>query len=83
MPCAEGSGFAVSLVSDRGGRPTPTAAAVWFARHGAVAGVPFGGWREVSRNGGGRTVESGSFTLHVIQGPDRTWQVDSGSRCSG
>ena len=28
------------------------------------------------------TVRSGPVTLHVVQGPDRTWQVDSGSWCS-
>ena len=38
--CASGSAFALSLVSDRGGQPTPVAAAAWFARHGGVTGVP-------------------------------------------
>jgi len=79
--CANGSGFALSLVSDRGGQPTPAAAAAWFARHGGLTGIPAEGWRQVSRSGSGATVESGSVTLHVIQGPDRTWQVDSGNRC--
>jgi hypothetical protein len=37
-----GSAFALSLVSDRDGQPTPVAAAAWFARHGGVAGVPAG-----------------------------------------
>lgn len=44
-------------------------------------GIPAEGWRQVSRSGTGATVESGAVTLHVIQGPDRTWQVDSGNRC--
>src|SRR6478609_8194113 len=48
--CASGSAFALSLVSDRGGRPTPVAAAAWFARHGGVPGVPARGWREVGRD---------------------------------
>jgi hypothetical protein len=80
--CPSGSAFALSLVSDRGGQPAPVAAAAWFARHGGVAGVPARGWREASRHGRGATVRSGPVTLHVVQGPDRTWQVDSGSRCS-
>jgi hypothetical protein len=80
--CANGSAFALSLVSDRGGQPTPVAAAVWFAQHGGVAGVPARGWLEVGRHGRGATVQSGPVVLHVVQGPDRTWQVDSGSWCS-
>jgi hypothetical protein len=80
--CASGSAFALSLVSDRGGQPAPVAAAVWFARHGGVAGVPARGWRVAGRHGRGATVRSGPVTLHVVQGPDRTWQVDSGSWCS-
>jgi hypothetical protein len=39
------------------------------------------GWQQVSRGGSGATVESGAVTLHVIQGSDRTWQVDGGNRC--
>lgn len=80
--CAAGSAFALSLVSDRGGQPTPVAAAAWFARHGGVPGIPAAGWRETGRNASGATVQSGSVSLHVLQGPDQTWQVDSGSRCS-
>jgi hypothetical protein len=79
--CANESGFALSLVSESGGQPTPTAAAAWFARHGGLTGIPVEGWRQVSRSGSGATLESGAVTLHVIQGPDRTWQVDSGNRC--
>ena len=80
--CSSGSAFALSLVSDRGGQPTPVAAAAWFARHGGVAGVPVRGWREAGRHGRGATVRSGPVSLHAVQGPDRTWQVDSGSWCS-
>jgi hypothetical protein len=80
--CASGSAFTLSLVSDRGGQPTPVAAAAWFARHGGVAGVPARGWREAGRHGRGATLQSGPVTLHVVLGPDRTWQVDSGSWCS-
>jgi hypothetical protein len=80
--CTSRTGFALSLASDRGGQRTPIAAAVWFARHGGLTGIPAEGWRQVSRDGSGVTAESGLVTVHVIQGPDRTWQVDSGSRCS-
>ena len=80
--CASGSAFALSLVSDRGGQPAPVAAAAWFARHGGVAGVPARGWRQASRQGRDATVRSGPVTLRAVQGPDRTWQVDSGSWCS-
>ena len=80
--CPSGSAFALSLVSDRGGQPAPIAAAAWFARHGGVAGVPARGWRVAGRHGRGATVRSGPVTLHVVQGPDGTWQVDSGSWCS-
>jgi hypothetical protein len=80
--CSSGSAFALSLVSERGGQPTPVAAAAWFARRGGVAGVPARGWREADRHDRGATVRSGPVTLHVVQGPDRTWQVDSGSWCS-
>jgi hypothetical protein len=80
--CAAGSGFGLSLAAGVRGRPTPVAAAVWFARHGGgFAGMPAQGWREVSRTGRGATVSSGPVTLHVFQGPDRTWRVDSGYRC--
>jgi hypothetical protein len=80
--CTSGSAFALSLVSDRGGQPTPIAAAAWFARHGGMTGIPARGWRRASRNGDGAAVRSGPVTLHVVQGPDRTWQVDSGRRCT-
>ena len=55
----------------------PAAAAAWFARHGGLTGIPAQGWRQVSRSGSGATVESGAVTLHVTQGPDRTWQLEA------
>ena len=81
--CAAGTGFALSLVSNRHGQRTPLAAAIWFAAHGGgLPAIPHNGWQVTSRSGAGATVESGSVTVHVIQGPDKTWQVDSGERCS-
>src|SRR5689334_12193938 len=67
--CASGSAFELSLVSDRGGQPTPVAAAAWFARHGGLRNVPARGWREADRHGRDATVQSGPVTLHVVQGP--------------
>jgi hypothetical protein len=75
------SAFSLSLVSDRGGQPSPVAAAEWFAGHGGVAGVPRSGWHERGRDESGATVRSDDMTLHVVRGPDQTWQVDSGGRC--
>jgi hypothetical protein len=74
------STFALSLVSDRGGQATPVAAAAWFARHGAVS-VPVAGWHEVSHSNGAAVVASSQSTLHVVEGSDHTWQVDSGHDC--
>jgi Glyoxalase/Bleomycin resistance protein/Dioxygenase superfamily len=65
-----------------GRQPAPAAAAAHFARHGDVAGVPDRGWRQAGRHGRGATVRSGPVTLHVVQGLDQTWQVDSGNWCS-
>ncbi|HEY5202421.1 MAG TPA: hypothetical protein VIJ31_16095 [Acidothermaceae bacterium] len=72
------SGFALSLASDRGGQSSPIEAAVWFAQHGSVHGVPKTGWKEVSAGNAEATVQSRGVQLHVIEGPDHTWQVDSG-----
>jgi hypothetical protein len=72
------SGFALSLASDRGGQSSPINAAVWFAQHGSVQGIPKFGWQEVRTGGAEATVQSEGVQLHVIEGPDQTWQVDSG-----
>ena len=55
------------------------AAATWFAVHGGVAGVPRSGWHETDRDQNGATVTTDGATLHAMQGPDGTWQIDSGS----
>ena len=78
---ADCRGFSLSLVSDRGGQPTPVAAAVWFAAHGGVGDVPRSGWHEEGPDETGVVLRSGLATVHVIQGSDRTWQVDSGQSC--
>jgi len=72
------SGFALSLASDRGGQSSPINAAAWFAQHGSVQGIPKTGWKEVSTGNAEATVQSGGVQLHVLEGPDQTWQVDSG-----
>ena len=73
--------FQVSLVSDRNGQPTPLAAARWFGHHGRVPAVPESGWYQLSGSAGEAELASGSSRLHAVQGPDKTWQVDSGSPC--
>ena len=75
------SSFSLSLVSNTGGQPSPVAAAEWFARHGQLAGTPAGGWHVVSQGTAEASVQSGAVVLHVIEGPDQTWQVDSGQHC--
>jgi 2-keto-4-pentenoate hydratase len=68
-PVQEGAtcqGFSLSLASDHGGLPSPVAAAEWFAD---------------GHDGSGVILRSGNVTLHAVQGPDTTWQVDSGRRC--
>ena len=81
-PCTKGTAFALSLSSDRGGQASPVAAAIRFGRHGGVAGVHPHGWRMTSRGTREATVTSGSLVLHALQGPDGTWQIDSGYHCS-
>jgi preprotein translocase subunit SecD len=78
-PCSKS--FELSLVSDRNGQPTPEKAAEWFAAHGGIGDIPAAGWHTTSGSTGTATVQSGNSTLHVIQGPDQTWQVDSGHNC--
>ena len=81
--CATTSEFELSLVSDRHGRPAPLAAAAWFSGHSQGAGfpVPRRSWRLTGRDSGGVTLTSGIVTVHVVLGPDKTWQVDSGRAC--
>ena len=74
--CAD---FALSLASDRGGLPSPVAAAEHFVRDGGVLTGPAGGWVEVERSSAGASVRRGGTVLHVVRGPDGTWQVDSGT----
>ena len=74
------AGFALSA-ADHGGQPTPVAAAEWFAAHPNTATVPRTGWEEAGHDDTGVVLRSGDATLHVIQGTDRTWQVDSGRQC--
>ena len=80
--CATHSGFELSLVSDRGGQRTPIRASAWFARHGRVAEIPVSGWHLEGKDAMGVFTRSGRVRLHVVQGQDKTWQVDSGENCS-
>jgi hypothetical protein len=75
-------GFALSLVSDRGGAPTRIEAVQDFLRSGGVS-IPFptSGWAVAPDGSGRSTTTSGDSTLHLVHGSDGTWQVDSGQRC--
>lgn len=74
--------FSLTLVSTRGGQPTPLAAVQWFQRNGNVGvDLPSSGWREDGRDATGVLARSGRAVLHVLRGPDGTWRVDSGRAC--
>lgn len=79
--CEHGVGFELSLASDTGGQPTPVVAAAWFAAHGGVQDLPKQRWYVIDRNQDGVVLRAGSSSLHVVQGSDGTWQVDSGIHC--
>jgi hypothetical protein len=76
------SHFELSLVSSVGGQPSPVAATEWDATHHAIPGfrLPTSGWQVVSRDSGGDNVRSDGYQVHAVQGPDGSWQVDSGFR---
>ena len=76
-------GFELALASPYGGRPTPASAATWSASHHSVPGfaLPTSGWHAVRGKTSGVNLRSDGFQIHVVQGPDGTWQVDSGYRC--
>jgi hypothetical protein len=78
-PCRQGRSFELDLRSGTGGQPTPEDAAA----HARVPGfaLPKSGWQVVSREGGEASLRSDGYQVHVVEGPDKTWQVDSGGRC--
>ena len=80
--CCNYSGIELSLVSDRGGQPSPVKAAEWFATHGGVANIPASQWSKASEDSQGATFFSGKTVLHVMRGTDGMWLVDSGRHCS-
>jgi hypothetical protein len=70
------------LAIDRGGQPSPLAAAIWFANgHNGLAGwtIPTSGWKLVA--GSSSAVASGKTTLVTTGLSDRTSTVISGSQC--
>lgn len=78
-PC---SAFALSLPPGWTGLPTPLAAAEWSAVHGGLDDrLPPAGWADAGTDEAGALVRSGEWTLHVVQLPDRTWAIDSGTNC--
>ena len=79
--CTNYSAFALSLVANPTGSTTPVAAAESFAVNPGMPNIPRSGWHEASRDSQGATVYSGKTILHVVQGSDHKWLVDSGKRC--
>lgn len=78
--CSHHRVFELSLAKDNGGESSPIAAAHWFAAHGGVwSNIPTTGWSVTGGEGSSVSAQSGSFTLEVLQGPDATWQVASGT----
>jgi hypothetical protein len=78
--CPQHRSFSLSLAKDTGGETSPIAAAEWFAAHGEVwSDIPTTGWSVSGSAGSSTSVESGSFALEVLHGPDGTWQVASGT----
>ncbi|MEU2348054.1 hypothetical protein [Modestobacter sp. NPDC049651] len=75
------SAFSLSIADGVAGRPSPVAAAGWFADHGGVGGVPGAGWTDGGADESGAVVRSGGWTLHVVRLSDGTWVVDSGRHC--
>lgn len=72
-PTPTRSAFALSLISDRGGKATPVAAARWFVLYGGVHfPLPKSDWEEQHRDVSGATLDSGRSMLHVVQGADGT-----------
>ena len=78
-PCRQGRSFELDLRSGTGGQATPDAAAA----HARVPGfaLPKGGWQVVSTKGAEASLRSDGYQVHAVEGPDKTWQVDSGGRC--
>jgi hypothetical protein len=80
--CLPGESVALSLASGVGGAASPVAASLDFAaRDQSILRVPSSGWRVVRKDTSGVWVRSGDSELRAIQGPDRTWQIDSAHRC--
>lgn len=72
-------GFDLTLGSDRGGQPSPVLASERFARNGTFAHIPHKGWHLDGNDDTGVFTRSGPVRLHVIQNPDKTWQVNAGT----
>jgi hypothetical protein len=76
-PCPEQ--FSYSLQSERDGQANPLDAAIWFAKYSGRIPRSIEGWTAHDVSHGEAIVTNGTLALHTVQGPDATWQVDSGS----
>lgn len=74
-PCQgkSGRGFSLSLARNYGGAMT--------AQKAAEAQSGRSGWRVLREDGSGVTLARQRATRHVLQGSDKSWQVDSGTDC--
>lgn len=76
--------FDVELRSARGGQPSPGAAAAWYAENTRSEHLPSTGWHAYSDEAGRGSSQvwvSGQDVVRVVEGPDNTWQVESGASC--
>ena len=82
-----GSGFALSLAGGFKGAPDPVGAARSFVRNRTVPGFGTVVSVWVPATPGHRahdavTLTDGRVSLRAVRLPDRTWAIDSGSRCA-
>jgi hypothetical protein len=75
------SNVSIPTIDAAGGQRTPVAAAVFFAKHGNVGGVPTTGWKVIVQNKDGAYLRSGAAIIHAGHLTDGTWLVDHESTC--
>jgi hypothetical protein len=81
--CNNGSGFALSLVSDYHGWDSPVQAAQQFSRQANPAGygTPSTVWTPSAPDSSGVTLTAANLSLHAVRLPNGRWAIDSGQRC--
>jgi hypothetical protein len=80
--CPESSSIvSVPEVNPGGGQTTALAAALHFAKHGNIGGIPTTGWRVVVQTHDGAYLRSGDSIIHVVHAGDGTWVADREQTC--